>query len=84
MICDTEQRAFWGHFMVGGVYYDPDLELPFTVTEIRRNPNLYITTIVRADLDHPCYGQSESSFPYSIWHEEDYPMLWEPEEAETL
>jgi hypothetical protein len=81
---DTVQRWTGGHFIVGGVYWNSEEEVPFTVTEIRYRHidcELFITT---ADLDYPCYGQHERVRRYAPWLEADFPPLWEPADTDEL
>ncbi len=82
---DTVQRWAVGHFVLGGVYYDTEYDVPFTVTEIkfRYEDSTYFVT--KADLDYPCYSQVQRTFRWCPWYDRDvYPMLWEPAENEDI
>lgn len=50
------------HYRIGAVYWDADLEVPFTVTDMRWHGDLELWAVVRADLDYPCYGQTQRIF----------------------
>ena len=75
-----EQRDCGGHFVLGGVYWNSDIEVPFTVTSIRYDKLTYILYITTADLDYPQYGRSERTRVYAPWLEDDFPPLWEPDD----
>lgn len=74
-----------GHFCLGGVYWNSEEEVPFTVTEIRFRPidsEIFITT---ADLDYPCYSQTERVRRWARWlPATDFPELWSPAPAEVI
>jgi hypothetical protein len=87
MMHDMVQVQAGGHFIVGGVYWNSEEELPFTVTELRVrliDQELFVTT---ADLDYPCYGQVERVRRYPTYDnsfELNFPPLWEPAEDAAL
>lgn len=77
----TSDRETWGMFMVGGVYWDDDLGVVFTVTRITRNADTWVTRITRADMDYPQYGMNERTFTYDdVIYDEMYERLYEPRE----
>jgi hypothetical protein len=85
MIEDTVQIKQAGHFKLGGVYWNSEEELPFTVTEIRFrhiDSEIFITT---ADLDYPCYSQTERVRRWARWlPATDFPELWAPADGEVI
>ena len=50
------------HYKVGAVYWDADLDVAFTVTDVRYHADMELWAVWRADLDYPCYGQIQRVF----------------------
>lgn len=57
------------HYKIGAVYWDSDLDVAFTVTDVRYHEDMQIWAVCRADLDYPCYGQTQHIFTM-------YPGKW--------